>query len=302
MRKHLVVADDLESGVGELREEFDRRLGSVRVEPVPKDRFAWDYWYDPPQFSYLRTIAEEFLPRPLFDGFRTSLKTWAFETLGMTTVNGMWLSYYIDGCHQGIHSDPSNGTWAFVYSLTRWQGRGFEGGETFMVNTEMHPEAWQWYDRQRHGQSEDFIKVESLLGRLVVFDSRVPHGVMRVSGTRDPQDSRVVLHGWLGTDGPRVEGPVARPAVREGLEAASERIDEALEDLGDSDGLLVARFTVDADGSTRDVHFPSDTLVRTTAEGSDPREVTRRISDVLGALRFPRADASSRVTVPLQMS
>lgn len=302
MRKHLVVADDLESSVGELRREFDRRLGSVRVEPVPKDRFTWDYWYDPPQFCYLRTIAEDFLPKPLFEGFRSALKTWAFERLGMTTVNGMWLSYYIDGCQQGVHSDPGNGTWAFVYSLTRWQGRGFEGGETFMVNTDRHPDAFQWEERMSHGKAEDFVTVESLLGRLVVFDSRVPHGVMPVRGTRDPQDSRVVLHGWFGNDGPRVEGPVARAAVSDALGAASDGIERALDDLGDTDGMLVARFTIDADGSTRDVHYPSDTMVRTSAGGSDPREVTRRISGVLGRLRFPKADASSRVTVPLQMS
>jgi Rps23 Pro-64 3,4-dihydroxylase Tpa1-like proline 4-hydroxylase len=37
--------------------------------------------------------------------------------------------------------------------------------------------------------------VEPHFGQLTVFDPRFPHGVRPVHGTKDPQRSRLVLHG-----------------------------------------------------------------------------------------------------------
>lgn len=35
------------------------------------------------------------------------------------------------------------------------------------------------------------------LGRCIIFDPRVPHGVSTVIGNNDPRNGRVVIHGWF---------------------------------------------------------------------------------------------------------
>ena len=39
-------------------------------------------------------------------------------------------SCYVDGCRQNLHTDSPHGPFAFVLSLTDWEGRRFSGGET----------------------------------------------------------------------------------------------------------------------------------------------------------------------------
>ena len=52
------------------------------------------------------------------------------DRLGCSRVSEPWLSFYVDGCRQELHADVPQGPWAFVFSLTRWDERPFEGGET----------------------------------------------------------------------------------------------------------------------------------------------------------------------------
>lgn len=37
------------------------------------------------------------------------------------------MSYYIDGCSQELHCDSFHGPFAYVLSLTQWDGRTFTG-------------------------------------------------------------------------------------------------------------------------------------------------------------------------------
>jgi len=39
--------------------------------------------------------------------------------------------------------------------------------------------------------------IDPLFNQLVIWDSRIPHGVREVTGTDDPLDARVVLQGWF---------------------------------------------------------------------------------------------------------
>ena len=39
--------------------------------------------------------------------------------------------------------------------------------------------------------------VPPLYNQLTVFDARLPHGVRRVEGERDPRGARLVVHGWF---------------------------------------------------------------------------------------------------------
>jgi len=49
-------------------------------------------------------------------------------------------------------------------------------------------------------------EVQPLFDRLTVFDARLPHGVSRVEGERDPRGGRLVLHGWFTEPAPFSEG------------------------------------------------------------------------------------------------
>jgi hypothetical protein len=48
-------------------------------------------------------------------------------------------SYYIEGCNHGWFCPAPKGPLAFVLSLTRWQERGFKGGELVMLQ----PNVWE---------------------------------------------------------------------------------------------------------------------------------------------------------------
>ena len=67
---------------------------------------------------------------------------------------------------------------------------------------------------------ELFSLTPPLFNRLTVFDARIPHGVRRVEGTRDPRHGRLVLHGWFTAPSPHFEerraadGALAAPLRR----------------------------------------------------------------------------------------
>jgi len=41
-----------------------------------------------------------------------------------------------------------------------------------------------------------------------VFDPRIPHGVRTVTGTHDPREGRLVIHGWFVQPRPFIRGPL----------------------------------------------------------------------------------------------
>jgi hypothetical protein len=49
------------------------------------------------------------------------------------------MSYYIDGCGQDLHCDSFHGPFAYVLSLTPWEGRVFTGARVlFLFSADMH--------------------------------------------------------------------------------------------------------------------------------------------------------------------
>jgi hypothetical protein len=46
---------------------------------------------------------------------------------GCRAISPVWMSYYIDGCGQDLHCDSFHGPFAYVLSLTPWEGRDFTG-------------------------------------------------------------------------------------------------------------------------------------------------------------------------------
>ena len=76
-RRHAVTVDDFFPGAGEMRRVFDDRLGTLRG--APPERFVWDYWHVPDQYTYIRTFAEQFFPSYLYAQFLERLMAWAAE-------------------------------------------------------------------------------------------------------------------------------------------------------------------------------------------------------------------------------
>lgn len=180
--------------VSSLREEFMSRFENPLE--VSADRFIWDYWLVPHQYALMRTTAEAFFAPATYQLLEERVLEWA-ATLGCRSCSPMWLSYYVDGHAQELHTDAPHGPFAFVLSLTDFEHRRFTGGETQLLKQETVLRSF-WEDAgtaKEVNQLFDFI--EPRLGRLTVFDGRIPHGVRQVRGVQDPREGRIVVHGWF---------------------------------------------------------------------------------------------------------
>ena len=66
-----------------------------------------------------------------------TIQEYGQKELGCNSITQPWLSYYIDGCEQRMHTDSWHGPFAYVFSLTNWETRQFTGGETFIMDTKV---------------------------------------------------------------------------------------------------------------------------------------------------------------------
>ena len=295
-----VVTDDLASHAKPLRTHFDQRFAEPRK--ARGDRFVWDYWHVPGQYTALRTPAWEYFPKATYERWHRDLVGWGREHLGCHDISPPWLSVYVEGCRQELHGDLPHGPFAFVFSLTRWQERAFRGGETLLLRDSIL-DHWSdaAHDPERRGLEEDGI-IETIapeLGRLVVFDPRIPHGVRRVEGTHDPREGRVVLHGWFVQPRPYVVGPLPEEALAAAIESIVKALPGRLPGDVALSGTLSVRFTIAPSGKVQKAHVLVDTL-RTAAPQRPVRDglVEWVLTQVRG-LRFPAAKRSSVATVPL---
>jgi hypothetical protein len=272
----LIVTPDFFPEVGALRHAYEARF--ARSYLVSADRFVWDYWYVEGRYAYLRTHARRAFPAPLFDAFLAALRSWGARRLGCAEVSDPWLSYYIDGCRQELHTDLPQGPWAYVFSLTRWEERRFQGGETMFLREEPGPA----------DDPEAFLRlVPAPFNQLLVFDPRAPHGVRPVEGTRDPLFARVVIHGWFREPSRVLPGPASRLDA-EGIDRACATLQRRLKDLREVHGVAAARVDLGPGGEAAGVTFLTDRLAGAPREVD---QVRRAVREVLGAAR---ADTGGR--------
>jgi DNA-binding FadR family transcriptional regulator len=111
-----LIVDRFAPEAAALRHAFDARLADPKRATA--DRFVWDYWHIPDQYTLLRTPAHQFFPRAHYRKFHERLVWWGRRTLGCHDVSMPWLSLYVEGCRQELHADLPHGPWAFVFSLT----------------------------------------------------------------------------------------------------------------------------------------------------------------------------------------
>ncbi|KAK9906601.1 hypothetical protein WJX75_004764 [Coccomyxa subellipsoidea] len=279
--QQLLLTDDFLPSAPVLRDHFESRFR----DPLntTSDRFVWDYWHVPNQYTLLRTPADQFFPEDSYRELEDALLEYGEQRLGCRGISPIWLSYYVDGCRQELHADSPHGPWAFVLSLTQWEGRSFSGGETMIFQPHML-DFWSSFDPAKGFELKDMVTlVEPRFNRLTVFDGRYPHGVRPVEGTRNPLCARLVLHGWFTEPSPFFDGPLDEAAATEALDSVLSPLYEELGELRQCLGTLVVRFTVSGEtGQVSNLRLLTDTLVHVPSD-PDPDRLSVR-DKVFGAI------------------
>ncbi len=253
-----------------LRLVFDERFADPLATHA--ERFVWDFWNVPGEYTHLRTPAYHYFPKNIYEPFHRHLVHWGREHLGCHDISPPWLSSYISGCKQEPHQDVPHGPLAFVFSLTPWGKRRFSGGETFLKNPR--------------------TLIEPKFNRLTLFNPSVTHGVREVKGTLDPRDGRLVIHGWFVNPRPFWVGPMTVRDVQEGLDRGLGVIPFAKLHLGE--GFAAFRLKINAKGRV----VQARTLVATFTNDS----AAAKIEPFLRELTFKNQKAGSLLTLPLRIS
>jgi hypothetical protein len=273
----LLTAQGFAKEAKALRAHFDARFR----DPLEghEGRFVWDWWHVPGEYTYLRTPAWLYFPPRLYQQFHQRLVWWGRRVLGCHDVSPPWLSCYVEGCEQTAHVDAPHGPWAFVFSLTHWGHHRWQGGRTVL------------FERPRQ-------VIPPRFNQLCAFDPRVPHGVERVHGTRDPREGRLVIHGWFVQPRPFIEGPLSTRALASGIEQVSEALEPHLRSGLEVRGMLSLGFRVAADGRVAGVKTLTDNTRSPPREEKARRALLTALARSVRGLEFPRARGASRVTLP----
>ncbi|MGE0762925.1 MAG: 2OG-Fe(II) oxygenase [Bdellovibrionales bacterium] len=294
MDRHWLIQDNFFSAAQGLRRHFDRQF--AKPSQTHQARFVWDYWHVPNQYSLLRTPAFHYFPKGLYQRWHRQLVQWGREVLGCHDISPPWLSCYIDGCEQELHADHPHGPWAFVFSLTPTKERGFSGGETCLLRPEVLRD-WAHASGDSPTESDQLLaKIDPRFNRLVVFDPRLPHGVRRVQGTRDPRQGRLVMHGWFVQPRPFFTGPLRETQVQQVLGEGLERYGKSVADMSVA-GYVSLRLQIGMNGRVSRVKPLTNTLVGMAPEVSRTHALLKR---QIMTWRFPKARKGTHLTLPVR--
>ncbi len=297
MNKHLLTIDSFFSEAKALRAHFEERFRDPRE--ARSDRFVWDYWHVPNQYTALRTPAYHFFPKKVYDTFHNELVWWGRRNLGCHDISPPWMSCYLDGFGQELHGDLPHGPWAFVYSLTPWTKRKFTGGETVLLKQDIL-EYWQGFQSARGLERGDIIEeVPAKFNRLTVFDPRIPHGVKTVKGVNDLLEGRLVIHGWFVQPRPFIEGPLTSKDLQRVIDDLSGELGQALNDGIDLQGMLSLKLSVEASGKISKVETLTNSLKSADGDRALESALVKHIATWLRHASFRKQKAPSKVTLPL---
>lgn len=288
-----------------LRAVYDERLGDPKR--VTAERFVWDYWHVPGQYTLLRTPAEDYFGPTLHGELEAALLDFGRRELGCSSITPIWLSCYVHGMRQELHADVPHGPFAFVLSVTRENAAGggfhFRGGETQIMRPE-RLNYWRNFDSSEVVERGQIMEtVAPKFNRLVVFDPRLPHGVTEVFGTQDPREGRLVLHGWFKDPEPSFSGALTEDDAAETLETALAELYGRLVELPRASGLVCAAITVAPEGKVTNLRWTCDTLTpiplpELPSETEIRDAIMLDIASTLLELRFPPRDSESIITLP----
>lgn len=295
--KNIILEKNFFKQADALRGHFVKNFENPRE--THQQRFVWDFWHVPDQYTLLRTPAYHYFPQKVYQNFHSQLVQWGRENLGCHDISPPWLSVYIDGCKQELHSDVPHGPWAFVYSLTDWKNRKFSGGETLMLKPEVLS-YWQNFSDSKDREQNSFLdRIPADFNKLTVFDPRYPHGVTEVRGTRNPLEGRIVIHGWFVEPRPYVVGALSTKEVDGILKDSLFHIEKNLQDYGSIHGTISVRLQVGAAGAVTGFKVLTNTLVSTTANSNEVRLILKDLQKILMYSRYPKKSKGSQITIPL---
>ncbi len=283
-----------------LRAEFENNFKNPRE--TDSKRFVWDYWFFEDQYHLIRTPAFHYFSKNLYADFHSSLVQWGRENLGCHDISPPWLSYYVDGCYQNLHSDVPHGPWAFVYSLTPSTGvhaNKFKGGETLLLKPKTLNYWASFQDQNDHEYNTFVDRIPSLFNQLTVFDPRLPHGVTEVKGTRNPLEARLVMHGWFVEPRPYVVGGLSTAQVQKALTPQFAQLEQILSNLGPLHGTMSLRMNVASNGKISACKFVSNTVLSLENNASDEKIFHKEMLSLFKYIQFPKSKTSSMITIPL---
>ena len=300
MSRSVLTIERFSQDATALRAEFDAKFADPRRALT--NRFVWDYWNVPGQYTALRTPAWEYFSAKLYQRWHTALVGWGRRVLGCHDISPPWLSNYVEGCKQELHGDLPHGPWAFVFSLTPWQKRIFSGGETMLVRDEVL-DFWDQFTSVRSIEQGEILRfIEPRFNRLIVFDPRIPHGVREVRGTTEPRAGRLVMHGWFVSPRPFIDGPLQNSrgavAVAAHIDALSPVVAQTLGSLPLA-GLISYQLSVAPSGEIARVTVLSDTTRTVLAMEPERQRAARALRKHLLSWKLPTRPQSSTVTLPL---
>jgi hypothetical protein len=279
----------------QLRNHFEKTQGNPME--AKSERFCWDYWSVPNQYRLLRTPAEPFFQAAGFRNFLEHLLAWGRENLGCQMISQPWLSAYIDGSFQNLHSDVPHGPYSFVFSLTPWEARSFTGGETLVANPLLLRYFGELNPDQSHEEKDFFTRIAPKFNQLTVFDPRYPHGVERVNGVEDLLGSRLVIHGWFTEPRPMLEGSLTPNKAQKDLDSLAHHLLAKFETLPYS-GLFSMRASVNASGKITKVLVLASHLIDRSGHVISKKTISKILSG-LAEFQFPTARGTTEITLPL---
>jgi hypothetical protein len=271
----------------ELRDFFEEQF--VNPYSLQAKRFVWDYWHVPHQFSLLRTPAYHYFPEKMYMRFHRHLVQWGRSQLGCWDISPPWLSCYIHGSRQEMHTDSHHGLWAFVYSLSPQQK--FSGGETFLLNSDSLSVT------QSQEKSHLLKTIPPKMNRLSVFDPQTPHGVTEVRGSMNPADGRLVIHGWFTEPKTYKVGPLPKGAVAKKLNEATLMVQDLASQFPLFKGVLAIHLTIAKSGKVKLLSLASNTIKGLTPE--DKMQFLKSLKFRLMRLQFSSAKTETFITLPL---
>ncbi len=292
---HFLVKPSFYKDYRKLRSEFESYFKNPKS--THQKRFVWDFWYDEDQYHLIRTPAFYYFQKKVYQDFHSYLVQWGRENLGCHAISPPWLSYYVDGCYQNLHSDVPHGPWAFVYSLTPNQ-KEFRGGETLILKPKTL-DYWSDFNETKEYEYASFVdRIPSMMNQLILFDPRFPHGVSEVKGTRDPLKSRLVIHGWFVNPRPYVVGGLSTAQVQKSMDPAFEALTKVLSEIELLNGTVSVRLKTNRQGSVIGYKLLTHTLIAQNRQNTD-QYLLKELQVILKSTHFPKSKSESAITIPL---
>jgi hypothetical protein len=283
-----------------IRQEFEQ----------PHDPFVWQPWYVRDQYQHLKTPAQKLLTTETFENLYSSLTHFAREEYGCYAITPPWMSLYMNGHYQGLHADLPHGPWAYVLSLTLNSfSKKSEGGETLILSEETL-QYWNHYQKQikKNKNTElNFLtqRIQPKENQLLIFDPSIPHGVNPVrSSSYNPEDGRLVIHGWFTQPAPYLSGALSQ--TKKHLQATSKVINQTLgtfletHAFDDFKGIWTVKMMIRKDGSVEAIQeCVSHLRYQGQLKHAVIDSLKNEIAELLAHGLFPKAQAKSQLTLPI---